>query len=342
MFSQKYLFTRITRWLLFVTAILGVWALVLLVGGTSPIIGFNYLISGSVIGLHKLLPTLHRMVPLVLAALAVAVPGWTSTWNVGGEGQLVLGGVTAAVLGFSINSGFAPLNITIALVGAIFAGLLWALWPAILKASLGVNEVVTTLLASYIATSFVSFLISNPIKSQGSSIAETPYINETFRLPRLFSFSRFSPAFFITIFVAVILLYFRNKFKYGYEMVMTGSNEKFARLGGINVDKIRIVSMGLGGALAGLGGGLVVLGSTHRFMSGFSPEYGFTGLLICLLGRNNPLGIILIAFLFSALKTGSTNLELFSSVPAEVSGLMQVVLVLFASAFYKLVSAKRG
>ena len=121
---------------------------------------------------------------------------------------------------------------------------------------------------------------------------------------------------------------------------MTGKNELFAAQGGIKTGFIRLVSMIIGGGLAGLAGGLLVVGVNYRFMEGFSPGYGFTGLLIALIANNRSILIIIISFIFAALQTGSVSLELFTDVPAEVSGVLQAILVLFASAWSLLVKTK--
>jgi simple sugar transport system permease protein len=157
----------------------------------------------------------------------------------------------------------------------------------------------------------------------------------------LFEGSQFSATFLIAIGIVLVLFVFRKKFIMGYEFEITGSNSDFAELSGVKVKKIKLLSMLIGGALAGLAGGLLVLGMTQRVMQSFSPGYGFTGLLICLLAFNDPLIIIGIAFLFSVLQTGSVNLQLFSSVPAEISGVLQAVMVLFVAAFKTFIVGRR-
>jgi simple sugar transport system permease protein len=316
--------------LLLVVCILSVWALIIWFGGESPFKGFSFIIEGS-LGNHY----------LILAAAAVAVPAWTGMWNIGGEGQLLLGAFGAALVGFSIDFGAGIVNIVVALLVSAAFGMAWAAWPAIFKIKLRMDEVVTTLMGNYIAAQLIAYLINKPFRDPRSPLAQTPYIKSSYVIPYLFEGSQFSATFLIAIGIVLVLFVFRKKFIMGYEFEITGSNSDFAELSGVKVKKIKLLSMLIGGALAGLAGGLLVLGMTQRVMQSFSPGYGFTGLLICLLAFNDPLIIIGIAFLFSVLQTGSVNLQLFSSVPAEISGVLQAVMVLFVAAFKTFIVGRR-
>lgn len=321
--------------------ILLVWGLIIFFGGENPLFGFQYIIEGSIGNSYQLLSTLNKMVPLMLAAIAVAVPAWTGMWNIGGEGQLLLGAFGAAFIGFSIDFGSSFINITLALVVATGFGVLWAAWPATFKLKFRMDEVVTTLMGNYIAVQLISYLINKPFRDPTSPLAQTPYIKQGYVIPYLFRGSQFSFTFFISLGVVLFMYFFRKKFMLGYEFDIVGNNSEFAELSGIKVNRVKFVSMLIGGGLAGLAGGLLVLGMTQRVMQSFSPGYGFTGLLICLLAFNNPLLIIAVSFLFAILQTGSVNLELFSSVPAEISGVLQAVMVLFVSAFKTFIVGRR-
>jgi len=327
--------------LLLVVCILSVWALIIWFGGESPFKGFYYIIHGSLGNHYQILSTLNKMVPLILAAAAVAVPAWTGMWNIGGEGQLLLGAFGAALVGFSVDFGVGLVNIIVALIVSAAFGMAWAAWPAIFKIKLKMDEVVTTLMGNYIAAQIIAYLINKPFRDPKSPLAQTPYIKSSFVIPYLFEGSQFSATFFVAIAIVLALFIFRKRFLLGYEFEITGSNSVFAELSGVRVSKTKMLSMLIGGALAGLAGGLLVLGMTQRVMQSFSPGYGFTGLLVCLLAFNNPLLIVGIAFLFSVLHTGSVNLQLFSSVPAEISGVLQAVMVLFVAAFKTFIVGRR-
>jgi simple sugar transport system permease protein len=318
---------------LFICVILVVWAAVIFSAGVNPLLGFGYIFKGALVGKTNFFSTLDLMVPIMLLALAVAIPGWTGIWNIGGEGQFLLGALSAAYVGLNLELGNPLLNILAAIIAAMTVGALWSFWAGYLKVKLQINEIVTTLMANYIATLLVSYLINYPLKEPKSSWAQTADIGRTFQIHHLVGGSQFSATFFISLGIVLIFLFLQRKTRLGYELTMIGSNERLAYFGGIAVGPKRMIAMSLGGAVAGISGGLVVLGNTYRMKEGISPGYGFTGLLVCLLADNNPIAIVLVAFLFAVLQVGSLNLQLFSDAPVEIGGVLQVVLILFVAAF---------
>ncbi|TYB81845.1 MAG: ABC transporter permease [Kosmotoga sp.] len=332
---------KIISLFIFLLLLLSTWALIIYLSGENPLYGFQYILEGSLSNKYYVLSTLNKMVPLMLTALAVAIPSWAGIWNIGGEGQLLFGAFGAAFIGISFNFGNSLINIVFALGFSAIMGLIWAAWPAFLKVRLKINEVVTTLMGNYIALYIISYFINYPFRDPSSTLAQTKYIDNSFKIPYLLSGAQFSSTFFISLGLVIIFYFFRNKTLTGYKLNMVGSNEEFASLCGISIAKCKMIAMMFGGASAGIGGGLLVLGINHRFMQNFSPGFGFTGLLICLLAFNRPLVIIFIAFLFSILQTGSVNLELFTSIPAEISGVLQATMVLFVAAFRSLTSLRR-
>ncbi|MDK2801187.1 ABC transporter permease [Kosmotoga sp. DU53] len=331
---------RISLWSTFIISILSTWAVIIALNGENPLYAFQYILEGSLGDSDYFLSTLNKMVPIMLTAMAAAVPAWTGVWNIGSEGQLLFGAFGAAFIGFTFNLGTSFLNIPLALVVAACFGMLWVAWSAFFKIKFNIDEVVTTLMGNYIAFQIISYLINRPFRDPGSPLAQTKYIDPSFSIPYLFKGSQFSCTFFIALSIVILLYIIKKYFKFGYELNLTGSNPEFAKLSGINISRAKFYSMLIGGALSGLAGGLLVLGMTHRVMQSFSPGYGFTGLLVCLLAMNHPIIIIFVSFLFALLQTGSVNLELLSSVPAEISGVLQAVLVLFVSAFRTMVLGK--
>jgi simple sugar transport system permease protein len=325
---------------LFVGLIVVVWAAVLFLAGANPVLSFVYIFKGALVGTSNLFSTLDLMVPMMLLALAVAIPGWAGVWNIGGEGQFLLGALAAAWVGISIDLGNPFLDVFLALFAAMVAGLVWSSWAGYLKVKLQINEIVTTLMANYIATLLVSYLVNYPLKEAGSSWAQTAYIKRPFQLHHLVGGSQFSLTFFISTGIVLVFFLLEKRTRLGYELTMIGSNERLSYLGGISIAAKRMVAMLLGGAVAGLAGGLVVLGNTYRMKEGISPGYGFTGLLVCLLADNDPILIILVSFLFAVLQSGSLNLQLFSDIPVEISGVLQVVLILFVAAFRIMIRKK--
>jgi len=318
-------------WVLFIGLIILSWSIIILFSGENPLNVFYYLLEGSVGNYNAFFSTLDKMFVLILTALAVSIPGSAGMWNIGGEGQFLLGGFAAAWLAIYFNTHLAFLNIIIVLSFSAAAGALWAYWPALLKVRLKVDEVVTTLMGNYVIIFFTSYLVNFPYRASDSTWPRTEYIPDNFIIPPLNNLP-FSYTFFISIAILIFIEIIRKKSILGYEYSMVGKNELFAKQGGIDVCKVKVRSMMIGGALAGLAGGLMVLGLTYKFMDGFSPGYGYTGLLIALITGNLPIFIFGIAFIFAALQVGSINMQLFTNIPAEISKVLQSVLVFFVTA----------
>lgn len=332
MFSKvKILKNIFWGWALFIGLIILSWSLIVLFSGENPINVFYYILEGSIGNFNAFFSTLDKMFVLILTALAVCIPGSAGMWNIGGEGQFLLGGFAAAWLASYFNTHLAFLNIIIVLSFSAAAGALWAYWPALLKVRLRVDEVVTTLMGNYMVLFFTSYMVNFPYRAIDSTWPRTEYIPDNFIIPPVNNLP-FSYTFFISIAILIFIEIIRKKSILGYEYSMVGKNELFARQGGIDVDKVKVGSMMIGGALAGLAGGLMVLGLTYKFMDGFSPGYGYTGLLIALITGNLPIFIFGIAFVFAALQVGSINMNLFTDVPAEISKVLQAVLVFFITA----------
>jgi len=318
-------------WFLTVLLIFVSWSFIILLGQENPFKVFFYIVQGFLGDSESLFSTFNKMFVFLLTALAASIPAWTGMWNVGGDGQLILGGFAAAWLASLINTGVSILNIFIALLVAAIAGGLWALWPAWLRVRWNVNEVVTTLMSNYLITLFTTYMVNFPLRAEGSTWPRMAYIPENFEINSIGNIG-LSYTFIISILILAIVEIIRRYCIVGYEYKITGSNNVFSKQGGIQINKIRIQSMFIGGAFAGLAGGLLVLSLNKTFIAGFSPGYGNIGLLISLISSNMPLAILGIAFSFSALQVGAINVQLSTRIPAEITGVLQSIMVFFIAA----------
>ena len=270
-------------WFLTVLLIFAGWSLIILFGRENPFSVFFYIIQGFMGDTYSLFSTFNKLFVYVLAALAASIPAWTGMWNVGGEGQLVLGGFMAACFATSVNTGVPILNILLVfMVAALFGGL-WALWPAWFRVRWGVNEVVTTLMGNYLINLFTLYMVNFPLRAKGSTWPRMAYIPENFELKSIGN-TELSYTFLISVVIVVLMEIIRRNSITGYELQLTGKNSVFSKQGGIRVDRVKIWSMFIGGAFAGLAGGLLVLSLNKTFIAGFSPGYGNIGLLISLIG----------------------------------------------------------
>jgi simple sugar transport system permease protein len=252
-------------------------------------------------------------------------------FNLGAEGQLIIGGFFAAAVGIS----FAGLPIFIHLPFAVLAGALggaiWGLVPAVLKAKLGAHEVITTMMLSYVALYVTSYFVNYPLKAPGP-VAQTIPIQPSAELPRLLPVTQLSAAFILSIAAAAATAYLLERTTIGYEVRAIGLNPSAAQNAGINTKKMIVLAMLLSGAIAGIGGAGEILGVHRRFIDGFSPGYGWDGLAVALIGGLNPIGSIVAAILFGAIRSGGIGMNVSTGVPLDLITVLQGLVVLFVAA----------
>lgn len=315
--------------------------IVLAVAGHSPAEVYQLLLVESFGGTRRIAATLAAATPLILTGLATAVAFRAGVFNVGVEGCVYVGGLAAAYVGFTFIQLPSPVLIPLALLAGLVVGSMWMLVPGVLKARLEVDEVVTTLMLNFIAISFTVYLVNGPLLAPGSANSATPMIVDAGRLPRLMPPSTLNIGFLIA--VALLLLYWLwgNRTALGFETRVAGMNARFATASGIDVPSLVIKMMLLSGAIGGLAGAIHAQGSVGRFVAGFSPGYGFTGIAVALLGRGNALGMFLAAILFGALATSGATIQLFSDVPIEIVNILQGMVMIFAVARFGWIFARR-
>jgi general nucleoside transport system permease protein len=314
-------------------------ALLLSLVGQDPVRAFSALLSGALGSDGRLGETLVNTVPLILTGLAVAVGFRAGLFNIGAEGQLLLGAVSVAWLAPLLPiPGFLSVPLMIA-VGAV-AGALWALIPGLLKARLGANEVITTLMLSYVAYYLTEFLIVGPLKAPGV-LPATPTIGEANRIPRVGDalanlgvsglpdnfLGRLHLGLPIALLVAAAVSYLLWRTVPGFTIRVMGQNPEAATYGGVDVRRTIVTTMLLSGAIAGIAGAIQVLGVHHRMSSSFSAGFGFTGIAVALLGNVAPLGVVLAALLFGVLQTGGQVMQRTADTPASIVAIIQGLVI---------------
>jgi simple sugar transport system permease protein len=270
-------------------------------------------------------------VPYILAGLGVAVGFQCNLFNIGAEGQLYIGGLATAFVGYAVHGLpwyiHAPLAI---LAGAVAAGI-WGFIPGILKARFGAHEVINTIMMNYIAYRLMDYLLNGPMKS-GSTPA-TPQILPTAALATIFpSPVRIHWGFFIALGLAVVVYWLLWKTPFGMELRMVGTNAKAARYAGISVKKTMVLAMVISAVLCGLAGSIHLLGVDHRMMPSFSPGYGFDAIALALLGNSHPLGVVLASLLFAFLRGGAPHMQAVASTPVEIIRIIQGMVIVFVAA----------
>jgi simple sugar transport system permease protein len=311
------------------------------ISGGNPLEAYRGLLEGAFGSPRAISATMVWSTPYILAGLAVALAFKGGLFNIGAEGQLALGAVAAAWLGYGLPQVLgttipAIIHLPLCIIGGAVAGGLWGAIPGWLKARFGAHEVINTIMMNYIALGLVSFLLNGPMKdpSPTNVIARTPEIAETARIGPIFA----DPALrvhwgTVLAFVVAFLVWFLLwKMTVGFEIRTVGTSSGAARYAGINVGRTIILTMFLSGALAGLAGAIEVTGLNYRHELSFALGYGFDAIAIALLGRTHPFGVVLAAILFGAMRSGATRMQFLTQIPIDIISVVQALILLFVAA----------
>ncbi|MDH3302109.1 MAG: ABC transporter permease [Acidimicrobiia bacterium] len=308
-----------------------VGAILIVVSGDNPLVAYGGMVEGSLGGSDAIGRTLEKATPLVLGGLAVAFAFKAGLFNIGGQGQLLLGAAFSAWVGFNFDLP-AVIHIPAALiVGGLAAAVLGGL-AGLLKATRGVHEVISTIMLNFVAANFTEWLVSRdgPWKDpEGGAIARTPLVQDSADLPRV---AGLPTGFLVAVLAAVSIWWLVNRSTLGFEVKTVGSNPKAAAYAGISVTRIIVITMGISAFLAGLGGGIQTLGVNGRFEPGFQTGLGFDGITIALLARTNALAVIPAALLIGAMDAGSTLMQARTDVEPEVINVIQAMILFFVAA----------
>ncbi|SJZ45456.1 simple sugar transport system permease protein [Cetobacterium ceti] len=301
--------------------------------GESPAKAYGYLFSGAFSGERAIARTLLEATPMIFTGLAVLFAFRGGMFNIGAQGQMMMSGLTAAAIGGFITNVFISNPVVILIVGG-FAGFIWAGIAGILKAKLGIHEVISTIMLNYIAMSFEQYCLNYPLKAPGTN-PQTPPVIEAARLGKLLDIHVPLNYGFILALVAVVIVWFiLEKTVLGYEIKAVGYNPSAAENNGINVKLIIVLVLGISGFLAGLGGVERVLGGVGQFSykQGITATYGFDGIAVALLGKNTPVGTLLAAILFAALRVGGRAMQFNTNVPSQIVIMIQAIIILLIAA----------
>jgi simple sugar transport system permease protein len=314
-----------------VTAALVVGALVILATGHSPIEAYGAVLVGAFGDIYGIGQTLTQATPIIFTALAFLLSFKCGLFNIGAEGQLLIGGFAAAVVGISFSGLPIIIHAILAVLTGAAGGALWGFIPAALKAKLGAHEVITTMMLNYVALYLTSYMVAYPLKAPGW-VSQTVPIAPAAELPRILPPTQLSAAFILAIVAAWTTSYLLDRTTIGYEVRAIGLNPTAAQNAGINVKKGIVLALVISGAIAGLGGAGEILGVHRRFIDGFSPGYGWDGLAVALIGGLDPMGAVIAAVFFGALRSGGMVMNRATGVPFDIILVLQALIVLFVAA----------
>jgi simple sugar transport system permease protein len=318
------------RLLLAVGGAVLLFAVFMVMKGTNPFTAYRSMVTSTFSGTDGLGNILVKATPLILAGLAVAVPARAGLINVGGEGQLLVGGLAA--MGTSLGLGTrlsGSLTLVIMIVAAMAAGAAWAALAGALRLAVGISESVTTLLLNYVALDIMYFLIYDRWKDRaGSGQPATRALPVGQRLS-LFGSSRVHTGILLALGAAVLMWVVLRTTSWGFRLRVVGGNTEAARRAGLRVGGLALGAMAVGGALAGLGGLTQLAGAEFKLRSGFLAGYGYIGFLASWLARHKPLGVAVAAIGLAAIVIGGDSLQIDSKLPsASVNVLMALTLLI--------------
>ncbi len=308
---------------------LAVTATVIKFSGADPKVVLLAIAKGSFGNLNAIIDTFIKATPIMLTGLATIIAFRAKVWNIGQEGQLYGGALAATfvVLTFPNLQLPAYIYIPVLLIASMIGGAIWGAIPGILRAKYNVNEIIITVMLNYVMQYLTTFLLNGAWQEPGSYYYNTIKFPETSWLPLLFG-TRLYLGFILAVLTGVLVYFFMWKTKLGFEIRATGDNPTATRYKGVDIKRITLIVMVISGAIAGFAGGIEVLGIHHKLIYGFSSGFGFTGILIALLGRMHPIGVILASIFFGALHNGASAMQIYSDVPRSLVSLIMGLIII--------------
>lgn len=310
-----------------VAAALAVGAVALVVLAFDPLAVYGAMFVGTVTNRFGLTNTLVRAVPLVLAGFAVYLPLKGGLWNIGAEGQIYVGAIAGTWVGLNLGLPAVVLVPLMLAAGAV-AGGLWAGVPGWLRARWDVNEIITTLLLTFVAIELNGYMVRGPMQGGAGNFPVSALLPPAARLPALPG-TDVHVGVVVAVLGAIVVYVLLRKTRLGFEITFVGSNPDAARQAGMNDFLVYVFVLAAGGALAGMAGLIEVAGAQGRLRPEFSPGYGFTAIPIALLGRNGAPQVVVAGLFFAVLFVGGFAIQTQFGVPAALVDIIQALVILF-------------
>jgi ABC-type uncharacterized transport system permease subunit len=288
---------------------------------------YGALLQGAFGGSDAIIQTLVYTTPLVFGGLAVAFGFKAGLFNIGAQGQFLVGALGAVVVGVALAGAPAPIAIVAATAAGIVAGGLWGFIPGFLKAVSGAHEVVSTIMLNYVAVQLLAALVSGPLKVPKSPSPVTYDVGNA-AFPIIIG-NTGHIGILLAILAACLVWWLLYRTTWGFEIRSVGANSEAARYAGMRPKLLIVATMTFSGGLAGLAGTSVLLGVSHSMTSSFGTTVGFDSIAVALLARSNPLGVLAAAFLFGAMRAGAGLMQINAQIPVELVDVLQATILLF-------------
>jgi ABC-type uncharacterized transport system permease subunit len=299
-----------------------------------PLSTYWAIVQGSVLSVNGLVDTLVAATPLILVGLSVALCFKAGLFNIGGQGQFLIGAVTAAGMASALSTASPLVALPVSLLAGVIAGAAYAMIAGALKAFTGAHEVVTTIMLNYVAIQVISYLITGPLREKGASFARSPDVGNA-AVPLLFNQGTGHEAhlgIILPFIAAPIILWLLYRTTVGFEIRTVGANPDVARYAGMRPRLLVILTMAVGGLLGGLAGGIEILGVQHYMPAAYSTNVGFDAITVALLARANPIGVVFSGLLLGAMRAGAPLMQIQAGVPVQMIDLLQGLILFFLAA----------
>lgn len=305
-------------------------AVVIAIAGANPIEAYGLLLNGAFGSGYALSETLLRATPILIAGVGLAIAFRSNLTSIGAEGQIIMGSILSCVVGLVMPAAIPGfLRLVISMLAGFAGGAIYALLPGVLKAKMGISEIIVTIMMNYIAISFLSFLLGGPLAEEGSFYPQSAQLDEAIWLPTIFPGTRIHLGFVLALVLVVGYYLLMFRLPLGFKIRTVGFNPKAAEYAGIKVPASIITAMALSGGLAGVAGAGEIFGIHHRLYNDFAAGFGFDAIAVALLGRLHPAGMVVASIFFAALKVGSGAMQRAVQVPTTIVYIIQGLLIMF-------------
>jgi simple sugar transport system permease protein len=315
-----------------------VGGILLVIIGYEPLSVYKTILKGAFGSNYSIAKTLAKATPLILTGLSVFIAGKCGLFNIGSEGQLLVGGLSAGYLGFVFSEiGFSgPFAVLLLIIISGIVGGLWGMLPGYFKATRNSNEFIVSMMLNYVAKFLCIYLVTYPMRDTSSVLSKTPDLISELQLNKLVPGTQLNLGLIIG-FIAILLTYwyFNNSIS-GFEMRMLGKNKYVAEAAGVNVKNKIILAFFISGFCAGLAGAIEVMGVHSYFLADLSPGYGYDGIAVSVLAQGSSFGVGLSAILFGALRAGGSYLDFKTSLPYEFVIILQALVIVLIALPYEL------
>lgn len=293
-------------------------AILVVLSGASPLEACRMFLNGIFGNLNGFGEVFVKAAPLVLMGLGCSVAFRTGFFNIGAEGQFYMGAMASAWVALNVTAVPGPLRIVLAVLAGFLFGGVWALIAAMMKAKLGISEIIVTIMLNYIGINLLGIAVRTFMMDPAGSIPQSAKLESSATLQRFLLPTRIHTGVFIALFAVLLLWFLMEKTTVGYELRAVGFNQRGAACNGISVVKNIVISAALSGGLAGIAGAVEVLGVQRKLMEGISGGCGYTAVLISLLASNSPFGVLIASILFAALSVGANSMQRQMGIPSAI------------------------